>query len=134
VIGARLGAALPYFRATMQVRCRGRHIDYRSDRIVVDGPAAGFNATYSARGPGSAPIHGSLDYFLTERYCLFSSEADRLWRIDIEHPTWELHAADVALRENTVIEAAGLGAPATNPVLHFAPSQDVHFWPPVRVA
>jgi uncharacterized protein YqjF (DUF2071 family) len=132
VIGARLGAALPYYRAAMQVRCRRRDINYCSDRVIGTTPAC-FDATYWPRDERQTPAPGSLEYFLTERYSLFSSSGDRIWRIDIAHPRWDLQDAVAVVRRNTMTEAAGLGAPAGDPLLHFATVQDVLFWPPVRV-
>ena len=133
VVGARLGAALPYYRASMDVRLGTRHIDYRSVRVLGGGPPAVFDATYSPCGSQFMAHPGSLDAFLTERYSLFSSDGRRLWQIDVSHPPWELHSAIANIRRNTMLDAAGLEVSASPPLLHFATSNDVRFWPPTRV-
>jgi len=133
VIGARLGAGLPYFRARMSVEFRSRSIDYRSERLGTNTPAV-FDATYDVTGPAIVTAGpGSLDAFLTERYCLFSSDGRRIWRVDVEHPRWTLYGAKAYFRRNTMLEAAGLGDDAGDPLLRAATLQEVRFWPPRRV-
>jgi uncharacterized protein len=133
VVGARLGAALPYFRAAMTVGPGSRAIDYRSERLgIVERPAI-FDATYypGARCVEAAP--GSLDFFLAERYTLFSADGAGTWRIDIHHPRWKLQTAHAAIRRNTMLDAAGVTTGCGQPLLRFAAFQDVRFWPPKRV-
>jgi uncharacterized protein YqjF (DUF2071 family) len=133
VIGARVGMYLPYFRATMSVDRRGDHIDYRSVRWNGHGRRAVFDASYRPTGNSLIAAAGSLDRFLTERYCLYSSDGKRLWRDDIYHPRWHLRPAAAEFRANTMLEAVGLPRPAHPPLLHFAEFQDVRFWWPRRV-
>jgi uncharacterized protein YqjF (DUF2071 family) len=133
VIGARLTARLPYFRAAMTIAHDSRTIDYRSERWPVGGPAS-FEARYT---PGSrvVPVKPrTLDFFLTERYSLYSKDATGLYRGDIHHPRWQLVEANAEIQRNSIIAAAGLTQPKSPPVLHFSAVQDVRFWSPVRVA
>ena len=133
VLGARLGAALPYYRAAMDVRLGLHSVDYRSDRILAPQCPAQFDMTYTPRGLRPQPAAGSLDYFLVERYAVFSGDRHRLWRIDIDHPSWQLYDADAVIRRKTVLTAAGLHCVSGEPLLHFAPVKDVDFWRPLRV-
>jgi uncharacterized protein YqjF (DUF2071 family) len=133
VIGARLGARLPYFRADISITRGTRWIDYRSERWSIAGPAS-FHARYAPR-PALVPVKArSLDFFLTERYALHSSDGDSLYRAEIHHPRWRLTEVDAEIGTNSMIAAAGLARPAGPPVLHFSACQDVRFWWPVRVA
>ena len=133
VIGARLGASLPYFRARMRVELGTREVDYFSHRRDDTRGRAIFNATYAPAGPSIAVGPGSLDFFLAERYTLFSNDGPRIWRIDIHHPRWQLYGARAELRENTMLEAAGLNDVRGDPLLRAATFQDVRFWAPIRV-
>lgn len=134
VIGARLGAALPYYPAKMRVEFGSPAIDYYCQRLGVTGAPAVFDATYQLTGPQILSADpGSLDFFLTERYCLFSSDGRRIWRVDVEHPRWTLSAAHVVFRRNTMLEAAGINDAFGDPLLSAATFQDVRFWPPARV-
>ena len=133
VIGARLGIRLPYFRAAMQMTRQDGTVDYRSERWPIAGHPASFAATYRGTGPAARAAPGSLEHFLTERYALYASDGKRIWRGDIVHPPWKLQTAEARIERNSMIAAAGVGAPAHEPLLHFAAFQDVRFWWPARV-
>lgn len=133
VIGARAGVHLPYFRATMRVATNGTEVRYRSERWEMAGASAVFDATYQPAGEAFTPQPDSLDYFLTERYCLYSASGKRIWRGDIVHPNWDLQPATAHIDRNSMIAAADIGALGDEPLLHFAAFQDVRFWWPVRV-
>jgi uncharacterized protein YqjF (DUF2071 family) len=127
---ARALLNLPYFAATMTVAARGGMIEYHSRR-QSGSPAAGLKATYRASGDRWKPQPGSLDYFLTERYCLYNEDrSHRPYRLDIHHPPWPLQPADAELVENTMAAAAGIELPDTGPVLHFSRRQDMVAWTP----
>ena len=133
VLGARLGIYLPYFRATMAMTRRGDEITYTSERWSIAGAPASFAASYRPTGPAFHAAPGTLDHFLTERYALYASDAKRIWRGDIIHPPWSLQPAEARIDRNSMIAAAGIGAPGHEPLLHFSALQDVRLWWPVRV-
>ena len=133
VIGARLGISLPYFRASMAMTKRESEITYTSERWSIAGAPASFAASYQPAGPAFHAAHGSLEHFLTERYALYASNGKRIWRGDIVHPPWSLQPAEARIERNSMIAAAGIGAPGHAPLLHFAAFQDVRLWWPLRV-
>ena len=127
VTAARLIYRLPYRHASMAISRAGGRIGYRSRARSV--PAT-LVASYEPVGPSSAPAPGTLEHFLTERYCLYTLDARRrLRRADIHHRPWSLQAARADLAENTMTEPFGLRLPADGPLLHFAARQDVLIWP-----
>src|SRR5688572_16170868 len=67
---ARLLLHLPYYVATMSVAQTVDGIQYRCQRDAT-GDIARFEAVYAPTGPPCVPLAGSLEYFLTERYCLY---------------------------------------------------------------
>jgi uncharacterized protein YqjF (DUF2071 family) len=80
------------------------------------------------------PEAATLDYFLTERYCLYTvDKSGRVRTVDIHHPPWMLQEAEADFEANTMLEAAGLAMPEATPVLHFAKRQDMVAWPLMRV-
>jgi uncharacterized protein len=87
VIGARRTFRLPYFHARMPLRRRGGAVSYASRRTSSDGEPAGLQAHYRPYGEVFVAEPGSLEYFLTERYCLYTLD-DRLLvhRAEIHHP------------------------------------------------
>ncbi len=133
VMGARMGISLPYFRADMRMRRGDKGFEYDSQRWSINGTPAAFSGTYRGVGLPFTPPPDSLDHFLAERYCLYSSDGKRIWRGDIFHPRWSLQAAEAQIDTNSMIAAAGISAPGHEPLLHFSEFQDVRFWWPVRV-
>ena len=122
---------LPYFSADMQVDV-GARIDYRSRRLSE--PAAEFRGWYRPDGNPRTAAPGSLEYFLTERYCLYAVDHQfRAYRLDIHHPVWPLETAQAGIEVNTMPDAAGVRLPAVAPLLHFARRQDMVCWAPEKI-
>jgi uncharacterized protein len=130
VTAARMLFGLPYYLARMTVVPAGDEIDYESTRVVTSGDAAEFAATYRPIGPPAPPSPGTLEHFLTERYCLYTADGDTVRRVDIHHPPWPLQPAAARIRTNTMASAIGIDLPAREPLLHFAKRQDVVAWLP----
>jgi uncharacterized protein YqjF (DUF2071 family) len=128
---ARLLAHLPYYTASMDVVEREDWIDYRSRRTASGAHPAEWIGRYRPVGAPRAPSPGTLEHFLTERYCLYTVRGDgRADRLDIHHPPWPLQQAEAEIRVNTMAEAAGIGLPAAAPLLHYAERQDMVAWMP----
>lgn len=140
VRGARTWFGLPYYDARITLKTEGTvqageafRIRYRSRRIHRGAPHAAFEATYGPTGPGSTALSGSLDRWLTERYCLFTLDRRGEMRVgDIHHVPWSLHQATAELRTNTMAEPLGLALEG-EPLLHFAHRLDVLAWSPVAL-
>jgi len=131
---ARTMFDLPYYTATMEVEWEGGYVRYTSRRAATDGVRAEFSARYRPTGPVSAAAPGSLDYFLTERYCLYTvNDAFEFRRLEIHHPPWLLQAAEATIDVNTMAAAAGIRLPSMAPLLHFAKRQDMVAWAPAAV-
>ena len=131
VLTARARFHLPYFWARMLLEHDGSAIRYRSRRRL--GPPARFEASY---GPSGAPYRsepGSLEHWLTERYCLYTTDgAGRVYRGEIHHLPWPLQAAEADITINEMGRPHGLSLEAERPLLHFARRLDVLAWPLVR--
>jgi uncharacterized protein YqjF (DUF2071 family) len=131
VRAARAVFNLPYHRASMKVACRDALIEYKSRRTRG---AAEFAATYQPTGVPFTATKPSLEYFLTERYCLYHMNRRGLpYRLEIHHPAWMLQLAEGNLARNTMAEANGLRLPNRPPILHFAKRQDAIAWAPTRL-
>jgi uncharacterized protein YqjF (DUF2071 family) len=127
VIAARRGYRLPYFRAHMAIDRTDGGIRYRSER---ESPPAGFQGEYSPTGDVFHATPGSLEYFLAERYCLYTiDEQGNPLRAEIQHPPWPLQAAEATIASNTMTAPWGIQLPAEQPLLHFSRLQNVLIWP-----
>lgn len=116
VEGARFWFGLPYCHAAMTCSLAGDRITYRSERRDRRAPPARFAATWTTSGDARRAAIGSLDHFLTERYCLFAQRRGRLLRGDIAHAAWQLANADVELQECDMTRLLGFplqGTPAS---------------------
>jgi hypothetical protein len=132
VLAARRFYRLPYFLAEMSGTAGSAgdgRIEYSTERTSDDGPPAALEIEYSPTGPVGHAQPGTLDHFLTERYCLYTLDGDgRVMRGDIDHPPWPLQPAEAVVRRNTM--GVQIGADLSGePLLHFAGLQDVVFWP-----
>ncbi len=130
VYAARLLFRLPYFAADISVSAAAGSIEYRSVRRDRRGRPAQFLGRYRPLGEAFSPARGSLEWFLTERYCLYATDGrGRPLRADIHHREWRLQAADAEIDIDTMAEAAAVPLPAERPLLHFARRQDAVAWP-----
>lgn len=131
VQAARSLLNLPYYPAAMSVAVDAGGIRYDSRRDDDATAAATLSASYRPIGPPCAANSGSLEYFLTERYCLYNLDhRGAPYRLDIHHPPWPLQPADAEFTRNTMAEAAGVRLPDVKPLLHFSKRQDVVAWAP----
>jgi uncharacterized protein YqjF (DUF2071 family) len=134
VQAARTLLNLPYFSASMTVATTAGSIDYESRR-AAGSPEAHFAATYRPVGPPFQAIDGTVEYFLTERYCLYNLDHHGVpYRLEIHHSPWPLQHAAGELQRNTMTEATGLALGDIEPLLHFAKRQDIVAWAPTPLS
>lgn len=127
VFAARSFYRLPYFYARMKVKVTPEEIRYHSLRRV---PAnAELRARYRPVGPVQLRAPGSLEHWLTERYCLYTTTGRSVFRAEIHHLPWPLQDAAAEIEVNTMAAAAGIALPETAPLLHFSRKLDVLVWP-----
>jgi uncharacterized protein YqjF (DUF2071 family) len=133
VWAARRFFHLPYFQAGMRLSYTGPRVRYRSRR--TSDPRVRFEAEYA---PVSETFHaeaGTLEHFLTERYCLFAESRDgRLSRTDVHHAPWPLQRAEASIDANTMAEPHGITLAEPPAQLHLARRLDVVVWSPVKGA
>ncbi|WP_348266932.1 DUF2071 domain-containing protein [Edaphobacter paludis] len=129
VAGARAIFHLPYFLARMQRRIgQDGAIEYDSQRLLTRRNVR-FRARYRGLGTVAASSSaGSLEHFLTERYCLFTAHAGRLLVGHIHHLPWPLEAAEAEIELNELPAAHGIALSNRVPVLHFARELHVYIW------
>jgi hypothetical protein len=131
---ARAWFHLPYFRARMSVRSEGEEIVYSHVRRQRGAVSAELAARYAPTGAVFRSRAGSLEHWLTERYCLYAVDRrERILRADIHHVPWPLQPARAEIERCTLPLAHGIALPPSPPLLHFARRLDVIVWAPARV-
>jgi uncharacterized protein len=128
VEAARRVLNLPYFLAAMSIEGRADAVAYRSGRTQ---DRAVFKATYGPTEPAFTASEGSLEYFLTERYCLYhQTRRGAPYRLEIHHPPWSLQLAQATIETNTMAAVNRVAISGPPALLHFARRQDVITWAP----
>jgi len=130
VMGARKTYQLPYFHAAMLVRSDGQEFQYSSSRLQEPRPAD-FHARYWPVTEARVREKNSIEYFLTERYCLYTVHQGTVRRAGIHHAPWQLQDAEAEFKVNTIPKADGLELPDTKPdLLHYSKFLEVLVWWP----
>jgi uncharacterized protein YqjF (DUF2071 family) len=129
VTTARMFFHLPYYTAEMNLEQDEQTIVYSSRRTDRDANAAELDATWQIGEtlPYSHP--GTLEFFLTERYLLYSARKEKLYRARIHHEPWPLRKASLSSLDSTMLEADGIPTPEGAPLLHYAEEISVDIWP-----
>jgi uncharacterized protein len=127
---ARTTFNLPYMDAKMSLEMSTLDggIVYRSERTHRGEPPATLDMTYRPEGPPFRANPGTLEYWLTARYCLYSANRNGvLYRGEIFHPPWMLQRAGCDIRKNTMGTAQQLEFRG-EPHLLFAAPVAVQAW------
>ncbi len=125
---------LPYMDAKIELKncdCenQGKWIGYHSTRIHRGELPAKIKLDYRPLGPSFAAQPGSLEHFLTSRYCLYSTDnKGNVFRGEIDHEPWAIREAQAIVKENTMADWLGIRLPEEPPLLHFAKKTKVVAW------
>jgi len=134
---ARTVYSLPYHWAEMRLQQRSeREFAFYSRRRGARPPVI-FKARYRGLGPTrklAESRSGSLEYFLTERYCLFTrSRAGEAMRANVHHVPWPLEEAEAEIEQNDLAATFGIQLPDQEPVLHYSRKLAVYVWQLERI-
>ena len=133
VRAARRFFHLPYFDADMQVSRESDRFRYDSRRTHAGAPPAAFAAEYGPVGPVYRAADGSLEDWLTARYCFYAADDEGgIYRTTIHHKPWRLQPATAKVSLNTMTEQIGLPLEG-EPLLQFALKTEVVAWLPERL-
>ncbi len=130
---ARTFYHLPYHWAEMRIEQRSeREFAFYSRRRLAASPVV-FKARYRGLGPTRKTAEtgtGSLECFLTERNCLYSSNrAGQPIRASLHYVPSGLEDAEAEIERNDLAASIGLELPAMEPVLHYSRRLAVYVWP-----
>lgn len=127
---ARRWFSLPYFRARMACRADGEGgVVYESERTHKGARPAVWRGRYRPTGPVALAEPGTLEHWLTERYCLYALKKDgRFFRGEIHHDPWPLQPAEFEVETDTMTPIPRPQTPAL--LAHFARDLSVRVWSP----
>jgi hypothetical protein len=132
---ARRTFHLNYLVARMSlVRFEG-WVRYASERTDGRGAPAAFRGRYRPAGDAYRPSPGTIEHFLTERYCLYAAApSGRLFRGEIHHAPWLLRGAEASIETNSMVSAIGVEVASQPDLLHHAERMEVVAWRLTRCA
>jgi uncharacterized protein YqjF (DUF2071 family) len=134
VEAARNAFHLNYYNARMLCQPAGDTVRYSSTRTHRSAAPATLQGQYRPAGPAYRSTPGTLEHWLTERYCLYAANrGGAIWRSEIHHASWPLQPADAEITQNMMTSQIRLTLPDTKPILHFARYLEVIAWWPERL-
>jgi uncharacterized protein YqjF (DUF2071 family) len=132
--GARLFLDMPFYCARMSCVKANGGLRYSTQRAQRGAPPAQFIVEYRPVGPVYQVEPGTLDDWLTERYCVYSTDRKgRLMRGDIHHIRWPLQQVEAEIQANTLLATLGLNVSQTPSLLHYSPGVAVVAWLPKAI-
>jgi uncharacterized protein len=129
VAAARRFFFLPYYNANIQLEKEQDWLQYTSLRTHKNADSARFSAKYRPSSPIFYASKGSLEDWLTARYCLYTFNKDQLYRGEIHHAPWPLQQAEVEIFDNTMHPLLHSNILQTKPVLHYTHRIKTLLWP-----
>jgi hypothetical protein len=125
-------AAIQISGATIQARpSQDQSIYFRSSRLNSRATQPSkLDVVYAPEGNPWRARRGSLDEFLTERYCVYSWNRRTYYRTEVHHQPWPLQRASVEIRANSIANSLGLALPAKPDLCHFSRSLKMLAWAP----
>lgn len=135
VAAARAAYNLAYFFAEIDFAATTTatpEIAFRSHREDPRGamPAHAHIRYTAVESPTTIAAPGSLEFFLVERYILYSmDEQHRLWRARLHHEPYPLRRVEVTELDETLIWAAGIKRSDAHPIRHYASEVNVKVYP-----
>ena len=141
-VAAALGRrwfGLPYFFARMGLEAEDSggvlRRSYTSTRLYPDPRPATTRVVAEVRSPVEPARVGSLEYFLAERYLLYSaSRRGVLSTGRVHHAAYPLRVAELVSLEESALLAAGIDRPDGPPLAHYAGGVDVEVFGLERLA
>ena len=126
VLAARAAFKLPYHFARMEMRIEDALVHYHSERKWPGPVPATCTIGYklaSERLDTAKP--GTIEYFLIERYTLFTESDGVIYEAEVEHEPYRLRSGMVEKLEETLVWAAGLKHADQPPLVHYSPGVSV---------
>jgi uncharacterized protein len=105
---ARATFSLPYYHSVMSVTREADRISYRSRRYNRSSgqPTLGIEARIGESAGTAEP--GTLEFFLVERYLLYSLRGGQLWKGQVHHVPYPLRAAELQTCDQSLVGACGI--------------------------
>lgn len=130
---ARATYGLPYYWAEMSTTAAGPVWTYRSSRRWPGPKGAHTEIAVRVGAAIGDDEQSSLEHYLTARWGLFSTFANRVVHAPVSHGVWPLRRAELLHLDDDLVAAAGLPQPVGEPVVHWTEGTEVRIGRPQLV-
>lgn len=111
---------LPYYYAYMMWDCPAQN-EIAYETVRADRRRAFARVRYRFEGEPRETEPGTLEYFLVERYTLFTGHRDTIYRGEVGHLPYAIQPATLLELEQNLTDAAGIALPNEPPLVFYAP-------------
>ncbi|WP_338787239.1 DUF2071 domain-containing protein [Metabacillus sp. FJAT-53654] len=120
---------LPYYPARMSFQNEGKTIHFQSIRKSTTNAQITFSGSFRPSQEVNFANTGTLDHWLTERYCLYSFDnRGNTYCGEIHHPPWPLQKAETQIGMNTLFSPFNIDLSNVKPIAHFSKGFDSLIW------
>ncbi|MFC6602234.1 YqjF family protein [Ectobacillus funiculus] len=120
---------LPYHSAQISFQKEGQTFHFHSTRKGNANTPISFKGKYAPVSEIYFPKKGTVDHWLTERYCLYSSnDGVNIYCGEIHHRPWPLQKAAIEIVRNTLFTAFHFDLSEVKPIAHFSTGVDSLMW------
>ncbi len=120
---------LPYYSAQISFQKEGQTFQYQSIRKGKTNTPIIFNGKYVPLSEVYFAKKGTLDHWLTERYCLYSTDNGvNIYCGEIHHRPWPLQKAEAEICTNTLFSPFNFDLTEVKPIFHFSKGVDTLIW------
>ncbi|AIE61245.1 YqjF family protein [Bacillus methanolicus] len=120
---------LPYYSAQISFQKKGQTFHCKSIRKGKTNTPIIFNGNYVPLSEVYFAKEGTLDHWLTERYCLYSTDnGANIYCGEIHHRPWPLQKAETEICTNTLFSPFHFDFTEVKPISHFSKGVDALIW------
>lgn len=120
---------LPYQPANISIQKDENTYHYSSNRAKQSNSSITSMGSYTPSQKVFFPINGTLEHWLTERYCFFSeSKKGVMYCCEIHHLPWPLQNAEFSIKKNTLIDPFQIDLASVGPISYFSNGVDSLIW------
>lgn len=120
---------LPYFSSDVFFDRKDQNFYFQSNRKGIANTTIKFNGKYIPLPGVFYPQKGTLDHWLTERYCLYSKDQKgNLYCGEIHHRPWPLQNAESEIPTNSLLSPFNFDLTGVKPISHYSKGVDSFIW------
>jgi uncharacterized protein YqjF (DUF2071 family) len=128
VLGAKWTTGLPYRFAKMNYKKEIDTIEFSSSFLGSRGEE-NFHVVYNPSSYMYEADPDNLDYWLLERYRMYSIRKEKLYHMDIHHDQWKVSDVKVDHLENSMAPYLPQETFLTQPNIHYSRRRQCFFYP-----